>query len=132
MVRLVDAGANVAGKAHLSSLAMMEHPTQSVDYQPPFNPRGDGYLITGDSSGGSAAAIATHDWLDVAICRDSKFVSLEGYQNTAYITSNGKCSHPGSSNGNLWFSSINPLHSQGRPGERLASRRHACMVWEGL
>ena len=64
---------------------MMEHPTQSVDYQAPFNPRGDGYLITGGNSGGSAAAIATYDWLDIAICIDSKFVFLEGYQNAAYI-----------------------------------------------
>lgn len=63
----------------------MEHPTQSVDYQAPFNPRGDGYLIAGGSSGGSAAAIATYDWLDIAICSDSKFVSLEEYHNAAYI-----------------------------------------------
>ena len=82
VVGLPDAGAHVVGKAHLISLAMM---TQSVDYQAPFNPRGDGYLITGGSSSGSAAAIATYDWLDVAICSDSKFVSLEGYQNAPYI-----------------------------------------------
>ena len=60
-MRLIDAGANVVGKAHLSSLAMMEHPTQSVDYQAPFNPGGDGYLITDGSSGGSAAVIAAYD-----------------------------------------------------------------------
>ncbi|KAK0511031.1 hypothetical protein JMJ35_006583 [Cladonia borealis] len=69
--RLIDAGAHVVGKTHLSSFAMMEHPTQSVDYQAPFNPRGDGYLITGGSSGGSAAAIASYDWLDIAICSDT-------------------------------------------------------------
>ena len=85
VVRLINAGAHVVGKAHLSSFAMMEHPTQSVDYQAPFNPRGDGYLIAGGSSGGSAAAIATYDWLDIAICSDSKFVSLEEYHNAAYI-----------------------------------------------
>ena len=85
VILLVNAGAQVVGKTHLSSFAMMEHPTQSVDYQAPFNPRGDGYLITGGSSGGSAAAIATYDWLDIAICSDSKFVSLEGCQPIAYI-----------------------------------------------
>ncbi len=72
--RLVDAGAHMVGKAHLSSFAMMEHPTQSVDYQAPFNPRGDGYLITGGSSGGNAAAIAAYDWLDIALCSDSKSI----------------------------------------------------------
>ncbi|CAG8951778.1 hypothetical protein HYFRA_00005582 [Hymenoscyphus fraxineus] len=69
--RLIDSEAHLVGKNHLSSFAMMEHPTQSVDYQAPFNPRGDGYLITGGSSGGSAAAIAAYDWLDFAICSDT-------------------------------------------------------------
>ena len=69
--RLINAGAHLVGKTHPSSFAMMEHPTQSVDYQAPFNPLGDGYLITGGSSGGSAAAIASYDWLDIAICSDS-------------------------------------------------------------
>ena len=70
--RLLAAGAQVVGKVHLSSFAMMEHPTQSVDYQAPFNPRGDGYLIAGGSSGASAAAVATYDWLDISLCSDSK------------------------------------------------------------
>ncbi|PVH68460.1 amidase signature enzyme [Cadophora sp. DSE1049] len=69
--RLITLGAHIIGKAHLSSFAMMEHPTQSVDYQAPFNPRGDGYQITGGSSGGSAAAIAAYDWVDLAICSDT-------------------------------------------------------------
>ena len=85
VIRLIDAGAHVVGKTHLSSFAMMEHPTQSVDYQAPFNPRGDGYLITGGSSGGSAAAVATYDWLDIAICSDSKLVASEKHQNAANI-----------------------------------------------
>ena len=70
--RLLAAGVHVVGKAHLSSFAMIEHPMQSVDYQAPFNPRGDGYLITGGSSGGTAAAIAAYDWLDIAMCSDSE------------------------------------------------------------
>lgn len=72
ITRILDAGAHVVGKVHLSSFAMMEHPTQSVDYQAPFNPRGDGYLIAGGSSGGSAAAVSAYDWLDISICSDSK------------------------------------------------------------
>ena len=85
VIRLIDAGAHVVGKTHLSSLAMMEHPTQSVDYQAPFNPRGDGYLITGGSSGGSAAAVAAYDWLDIAIYSDSKLVSSKEDQNAVNI-----------------------------------------------
>ncbi|KAI3337277.1 amidase signature enzyme [Xylariaceae sp. AK1471] len=69
--KLLDAGAQLVGKSRLSSFAMMEHPTQSVDYQAPFNPRADGYLIPGGSSSGSAAAIAAYDWLDIAICSDT-------------------------------------------------------------
>ncbi|KAI1258681.1 amidase signature domain-containing protein [Xylariaceae sp. FL1019] len=69
--RLLNAGAHLVGKSHLSSFAMMEHPTQSVDFQAAFNPRGDGYLIPGGSSSGSASAIATYDWLDIAICTDT-------------------------------------------------------------
>lgn len=72
VMRLLNAGVHVVGKVHLSSFAMMEHPMQSVDYQAPFNPRGDGYLITGGSSGASAAAVATYDWLDFSICSDSR------------------------------------------------------------
>lgn len=55
---------------------MMEHPTQSVEYQAPFNPRGDGYLITGGSSGGAAGAVAAYDWIDLAICSDNMFCSI--------------------------------------------------------
>ncbi|KAH8812887.1 amidase signature domain-containing protein [Xylogone sp. PMI_703] len=79
--RLIEAGVHIVGKAHLSSFAMMEHPMQSVDYQAPFNPRGDGYLITGGSSGGTAAAVAAYDWLDIAICSDSELP----YASTTYF-----------------------------------------------
>lgn len=76
MTRILNAGAHIVGKAHLSSFAMMEHPTQSVDYQAPFNPRGDGYLMTGGSSGGSAAAVAAYEWIDISVCSDSKILRL--------------------------------------------------------
>ncbi len=73
---MLNAGAHIVGKAHLSSFAMMEHPTQSVNYQAPFNPRGDGYLITRGSSGGSAAAVAAYEWIDISVCSDSKILRL--------------------------------------------------------
>lgn len=76
---LAGAGAHIVGKAHMSSFAMMEHPMQSVDYQAPFNPRGDGYLIAGGSSGGNAAAIAAYDWLDMSVCSDSKSTFILGH-----------------------------------------------------
>ncbi|KAJ9664016.1 hypothetical protein H2198_000519 [Neophaeococcomyces mojaviensis] len=69
--RLEENGSHIVGKTYMSAFAMMEHPTQSVDYQASFNPRGDGYLITGGSSGGSAAAIASYNWIDIAICSDT-------------------------------------------------------------
>jgi Asp-tRNA(Asn)/Glu-tRNA(Gln) amidotransferase A subunit family amidase len=47
-------------------------PRDWVDYQPPFNPRGDGYLDPGCSSAGSGAALAGYDWLDVTIGSDSE------------------------------------------------------------
>lgn len=88
---LVDAGAQIIGKTHLSSFAMMEHPTQSVDYQAPFNPRGDGYLIAGGSSGGNAAAIASYDWLDVSVCSDSKSMTLFETHDLIQYRSNWQC-----------------------------------------
>lgn len=73
VLRLQEAGASIVGKTHLSSFAMKEHPMQSVDYQAPFNPWGDAYQITGGSSGGSAAAIAAYECVDIAICSDSAY-----------------------------------------------------------
>lgn len=43
-----------------------------VDYQAPWNPRGDQYQSTGGSSSGSAAAVAAYDLLDIAIGTDSR------------------------------------------------------------
>ena len=87
ITKLLRAGAQLVGKTHLSSFAMMEHPTQSVDFQAPFNPRGDGYLIPGGSSSGSAAAMAAYPWLDIAICADSEYrcpAAVEFWPTTDY------------------------------------------------
>jgi Asp-tRNA(Asn)/Glu-tRNA(Gln) amidotransferase A subunit family amidase len=67
---LVSKGVHVVGKNHLSSFALMEHPTQSVDYQAPLKPRADGHQIPGGCSSGSAGAIASYSWLDFAIATD--------------------------------------------------------------
>jgi Asp-tRNA(Asn)/Glu-tRNA(Gln) amidotransferase A subunit family amidase len=69
---LVDLGAQIVGKTHLSSFALREEPTECVDYQAPFNPRADGYQSPAGSSSGSGAAIASYDWLDFTLGTDSK------------------------------------------------------------
>ena len=70
--QLIDLGALLLGKTHLSSFAWREEPTQCIDFQAPFNPRGDGYISPAASSSGSGAAIASYDWLDLTIGTDSK------------------------------------------------------------
>ena len=68
---LIDAGAQVLGLTKLSSLIGREEPTEAVDYQAPFNCRGDGYQSPAGSSSGSAVAVATYDWIDFAIGSDT-------------------------------------------------------------
>ncbi|KAL8835927.1 MAG: hypothetical protein Q9176_006611 [Flavoplaca citrina] len=54
--RLIDAGAILVGKMKTSQFANGEIATADwVDYQEPFNPRGDGYQDTSSSSSGQAA-----------------------------------------------------------------------------
>ncbi|KAK4228636.1 amidase signature domain-containing protein [Podospora fimiseda] len=43
------------------------YPAQEVSAPSLWNPRGDGYQLTGGSSSGSAAAVAAYDFLDIAI-----------------------------------------------------------------
>ena len=70
--RLIDSGAVIVGKTKLTSFATWEEPTESIDYQAPWNPRADGFLSAGGSSNGSGAAIGAYDWLDIAIGSDSE------------------------------------------------------------
>lgn len=70
--KLIDKGVAVVGKTKLSSFASWEEPIECIDYQAPWNPRADRYQSTGGSSSGSAAAVSTYDWLDVAIGTDSE------------------------------------------------------------
>jgi hypothetical protein len=70
--KLIDAGAVVIGKNKLSEFAFAgPYVTEHIDYLLPFNPRGDGYNSPGDSSGGSAASVASYDWLDASMGSDT-------------------------------------------------------------
>ncbi|KAK5995289.1 Scytalone dehydratase-like Arp1-like protein [Cladobotryum mycophilum] len=69
--KLMDKGVVVVGKTKLNSFGNWEEPTEYIDYQAPWNPRADGYQSTGGSSSGSASAIVSYDWLDIAIGTDT-------------------------------------------------------------
>lgn len=58
----------------MNSFGNWEEPTEYIDYQAPWNPRADKYQSPGGSSSGSAAAIASYDWLDIAIGTDSEWL----------------------------------------------------------
>lgn len=69
--RLLEQGAMIIGKAKMNSFGNWEEAVEYIDYQAPWNPRGDGYQSTGGSSSGCAAAVAAYDWVDAAIGTDS-------------------------------------------------------------
>ena len=70
--RLIDQGAILVGKVKTAQFANSEMATADwVDYQCPFNPRGDGYQQPQASSSGSAASTAAYSWLDLAIGTDT-------------------------------------------------------------
>ncbi|KAI0868131.1 amidase signature domain-containing protein [Hypoxylon argillaceum] len=71
ITRLIDAGAIIVGKTKTTQFASGEHPRDWIDYQCPFNPRGDGYLDPELSSTGSAVAIAAYEWLDYSVGSDT-------------------------------------------------------------
>lgn len=95
--KLLDRGVVVVGKAKMNSFGNWEEPTEYIDYQAPWNPRGDRYQSTGGSSSGSASAIAAYDWLDIAIGTDSNLMALfpcirwVDFQLTYFHHSVGKC-----------------------------------------
>ncbi|KAF4124180.1 Amidase [Geosmithia morbida] len=69
--RLIDLGAVVVGKQKTAQFASAADPWDWTDFQPPFNPRGDGYLTCSASSSGSACSIAAYNWLDFALGSDT-------------------------------------------------------------
>lgn len=72
---LQQKGACVVGTTKLASFAATEEPIECVDYQAPWNPRADGYQSPAGSSSGSGVAVASYQWVDIAIGSDSKFLS---------------------------------------------------------
>ena len=68
---LCQAGAQVLGMTKLSSLISREEPSEAVDFQTAFNPRGDNYQSPAGSSSGSAVAVAAYEWVDLAIGTDT-------------------------------------------------------------
>ncbi|XDG08253.1 hypothetical protein ABKA04_007868 [Annulohypoxylon sp. FPYF3050] len=68
---LVRDGAYILGLTKLSSMIAREEPMDAVDFHTAFNPRADGYQSPAGSSSGSAAAVASYDWLDCALGTDT-------------------------------------------------------------
>ena len=73
---LEEEGAVIVGKTKLAAFAATEEPIECVDFQAPWNPRADRYQSPAGSSSGSGAAIASYEWLDIAIGSDSMFTCL--------------------------------------------------------
>ena len=72
MQKLLASGAVFVGKTKASQFGNSETPTADwIDQLCPFNPRGDGYQDPMSSSSGSAVALASYDWLDIATGTDS-------------------------------------------------------------
>lgn len=71
IARIINGGGSILGKAKLGSFLIPEEPAQSVDFRPPWNPRGDGYQSPGGGSSGSAASVAAYNWIDIGIGTDS-------------------------------------------------------------
>lgn len=74
--KLIDSGAVVIGLTQMCSMVGTTDPTQCVDFQAPFNPRGDGYQSPSGGSNGQPSAIAAYEWLDVAIGSDCKHTQI--------------------------------------------------------
>ncbi|RKL23362.1 hypothetical protein BFJ70_g12981 [Fusarium oxysporum] len=68
---LLDAGAVLVGKMKTTQYAAPENVRDAIDYQAPFNPRGDGYQEVGSSSSGAGAGISSYHWLDLALGSDT-------------------------------------------------------------
>lgn len=57
---IISGGASILGKTKLSSILSREEPSEFVDFQNPWNPRGDGYQTPGGSSSGSGFATTAY------------------------------------------------------------------------
>ena len=92
---LVDGGAEILGKTKLSMFLSREEPSESVDFQTAWNPRGDGYQGPGGSSNGSAVAVVAYDWVDIGIGSDSKRLLIATvYNNCSHFEAIGSIRRP--------------------------------------
>lgn len=91
VAKSIAAGAHLVGKTKTIAFALgTPRNGWEVDYQDPWNFRGDGYQTTGGSSSGSSAAIIAYDWLDFTIGSDTggsvrfpaRFGGFYGYKPT--------------------------------------------------
>lgn len=69
---LINLGAIIVGTTKTVQFVSAMPASAWVDYQCPFNPRGDGYQSPSSSSAGSAAALASYPWLDITVGSDSE------------------------------------------------------------
>ena len=69
--RLIDLGAAIVGTGQLCAMVGKTEPTQTIDHLAPFNPRADGFQSPSGGSSGQPSAVATYDWLDIAVGSDS-------------------------------------------------------------
>lgn len=77
---MIRQGAIIVGKTKTVEFAgEQEVVADWVDYSYPFNPRGDSYLGATGSSTGSAAAIASYQWLDITLGTDGKLILFQTY-----------------------------------------------------
>lgn len=68
----LDGGASMIGKTRTIPFALgPPRMGDEIDYQNPWNTRGDGYQSTGGSSSGSSSAITAYDWVDFTIGSDT-------------------------------------------------------------
>lgn len=97
--KLVESGAVVLGFTQLCSMVGTTDPTQCIDFQAPFNPRGDGYQSPSGGSNGQPAAIAAYGWLDIAIGSDceSRFCDMNKFNRKYLATVSGRM--PAQANG---------------------------------
>lgn len=87
----IDGGASLVGKTKTIAFALGTPLNgNEIDYQDPWNARGDGYQSTGGSSSGSGAAVTAYHWVDFALGSDTggsvrfpaRFGGLYGYKST--------------------------------------------------
>jgi hypothetical protein len=66
---LLHMGAIIVGK---TKTAQFDAGGDWIDSSAPWNPRGDGYQVSGGASAGASAALAAYDWLQFSFARDCK------------------------------------------------------------